>query len=500
MNSLAKFRHNSGRPSQSRRMMGNPVHPIYNSILEVVGETPLIKLAKIPADHGLLCDIYAKCEFLNPSGSNKDRIGKSMMEDAIKKGEVHPNTMFVEPSSGNTGIAIALNATLHGNGCIVVTKEKNSAEKVSTITLLGAEVIQIKDNMNEEETAAKIIADDPKNRMTLAQFENPVNPETHFETTGLELTTALDNDIDMVVMGAGTGGTISGIGKRVKQDCANCLVIAAEPDGSTMINTRGKAHPFLIEGIGGQEIPETLDKTVVDNFEVVTDEDAFLMAREMAIKEGLLCGGSSGAIMVAAIKAAKQYKFRAQQRIVVILPDGIRNYMDKFVSNQWMEALLFLDPPQHTMKWWDQPITNLNLNMRYPILDEKSTCAQAVRAMKSLDIAIVNDCKDFFIGAVSKDALRNYATNPTKFPKQNSEDLDFSSPAVDHLVKHCFTLAMNGKKGVPTIGRLARVLDIAPFVVIGKDCNDGKHFTADCVITADDVLDYIFAGSQNGHF
>ncbi|CAG4957582.1 unnamed protein product [Colias eurytheme] len=464
---------------------------IHNSILEFVGNTPLVKLNKIPKEYGLECEIYAKCEYMNPGGSIKDRIALAMVKDAEKGGNISKNTIFVEPTSGNTGIGVAFDAALMGNKSIIITGQKNSDEKVRTMQLLGAEVIQT--NISSVDIARKIHDEDPENVVILNQFENPVNPKIHYETTAEEILHSL-GQVDMVVLGTGTGGTMSGVGHKLKERLADCHIVVAEPDGSTIFNVNGKSHPFLVEGIGGSEIPIVLDKSVADSFEVVTDEESFLMARKLCQKEGLLCGGSSGTAMAAAVRAAKKMKLDKTKRVVVILPDGIRNYMTKFVSDQWMEAHRFMDPPEHTMRWWKHPITKITPNHKYPKVDTEYTCREAIKEMGKENIAIVVNNEGHFVGAVSKDSFRNYATNPTKLPGHDSEDFDFNAKVIEYLVKHCYTLAKNGKKGMPTVGLLSRVLDITDFVVIGRNItaeNEQDHFIPESVATADDVLNYI---------
>ncbi|KAF9413121.1 hypothetical protein HW555_008563 [Spodoptera exigua] len=465
---LVSFRRRDEKPPQNEDgVSSNKACKAYNSVLELVGNTPLVKLNRLPLEHGVKCEVYAKCEFINPGGSIKDRIALAMMQDARKDGVVHDQTEFVEVTSGNTGIGIALNATLMGNKCIIVTQDKNSSEKVNTMRLLGAE------------------------------FDNEINPRAHYENTGEEIVAALGS-VDVLVLGAGSGGTLSGVGSKLKEVNPDCKLVAAEPDGSVMINKDGNPHPFLVEGIGGSEAPIILDKSLVDHVEVVTDKESFLMARELSKKEGLLCGGSSGAAVCAAFKAAKSLNIGHGKRVVVILPDGIRNYMSKFVSDQWMEAHRFLEPPQHTMKWWTKPVSDLNLNREYPKMTSKSTCHQVLEAMNetNVNIAVIVDDNGHYIGAVSKDSLRNRATNPTKLPGQVSEEYDFQDVVTDHLDKHVYTLADNIPEDT-TIGLLSRVLDITPYVVIvTKDSNNSAFCTPSKVVTGDDVLDYIFESSK----
>ncbi|XP_075983100.1 cystathionine beta-synthase-like [Anticarsia gemmatalis] len=426
---------------------------------------------------------------MNPGGSSKDRIALAMVQDAKKAGIVNDNTKFVEATSGNTGIGLAMNAAILGNECTILTGEKNSSEKVDTMRLLGAEVFAVKGD--EIDAAQKMKRENPDTVVVLNQFENLMNPMSHFENTGGEILDALDQ-VDMVVIGAGTGGTLSGVGLRIKQKFPDCIVVAAEPDGSIMLNKQGKEHPFLVEGVGGTWVPMVLDTSLIDHVEVVNDQESFLMARELVRHEGLLCGGSSGTAMCAAIKAAKALNIGEGKRVVVILPDGTRNYMTKFVSDQWMEAHLFMDPPQHTMKWWNKPITDLKLAHKYPLLKKNVTCEVALNAMKHTNIAVIIDDDGHFVGAVSKDNFRNIATNPSMLSKETSGEFNFKDLVSEHLVKDCYTLAENGKKGMPTIGLLSRMLDITPFVVIGTEEHDTKdYFDPKGVVTGNDVLDYI---------
>ncbi|XP_045776405.1 cysteine synthase-like [Maniola jurtina] len=460
------------------------VNRVFDGILDFVGNTPIVKLNNIPKDHGLSCEIYVKCEFMNPGGSVKDRIALAMAKDA--EPFISDGTHFVEATSGNTGIGVAMNAALLKKKCTIVMGEKNSTQKVDTIRLFGANVIQT--NKSSTEIARQIKDSDPDTFLMLDQFENHCNPKVHYDTTGLEILNTL-GEVDMLVAGAGTGGTITGVGYRIKERFPKCVIIAAEPDGSTMFNEHAKKHPFLVEGIGGSTVPIVLDKSIADDYEVVTDEESFLMARELIKKEGILCGGSSGTALAAAIKAARRRNMGPGKRIVVIMPDGIRNYMSKFVIDQWMEAHLFMDPPERKWKWWNQPMTNI-IPQKCPIVDDKTTVIEAIHEMQrhNQDIAIVVDEKGWFVGAITKNSIRHDTTNSTK------PDFNFNDPVSDHLAKDCYTLAKNGKKGMPKIGRLSRILDITPFVVIGVEIHeiDNDYFLPDGVVTGDNVFDYIF--------
>ncbi|XP_059053376.1 cystathionine beta-synthase [Achroia grisella] len=392
--------------------------------------------------------------------------------------------------------SLALFQILDRNKCTIVTTDKSSDEKANTMRLLGSEVISLKTTKSPTAIARQIKDANPDTVVMVSQFDNDINPKTHYEHTAEEILSALPK-IDMVAMGAGTGGTFSGISAKIKSVNSKCVIVGADPDGSTMFNVQGPSHPFLVEGIGGSRIPITLDKSLLDEVEVVTDEETFLMARELVKLEGILCGGSSGTAMVAAIKAAKKHNFGLGKRIVVIMPDGIRNYMSKFVSDQWMEAHLFKEPPQHTMVWWKDPITNLVVYNNYPNINTNSTCEDALLTMVSAndgDVAIVVNDKGWLVGAVSKDSFRHNATNPTKLPQEDSEDFNFQDPVTDHLIKNCYTLTKNGKKGIPTIGLISRILDITPFVIVGttEKSAEEENFRPEFVVTGNDVLNYIY--------
>ncbi|XP_026743262.1 cystathionine beta-synthase-like [Trichoplusia ni] len=362
--------------------------------------------------------------------------------------------------------------------------------------MLGAEVIQANSKDLETSLLQQLKEENPDTYVTLNEHDNDVNPRTHYEATGLEIVSALGN-VDMVVMGAGSGGTMTGVAQRLKQQNPHCIVVAAEPDGSTKIRSDGKSHPFLVEEIGGKLTSSVLDLSLIDQIEMVTDKESFLMARELAKKEGLLCGGSSGTAMSAAIKAAKALNFGIGQRVVVILPDGIRNYMSTFVSDPWMEAQGFMEPPAHSMTWWNRPICDLNLPHSYPKLDRECTCRQALKAMRinKVSIAVIVDKNGHFVGVVSKNSLRNKATNPPQLPGQKCKELDFEDVITNVLDEDVFTLAVDDDSASPTIGLLSRMLDITPFVIIGNKTTDvdteQEYFVPSSVVTGDDILDYI---------
>ena len=310
---------------------------LYNTILETIGKTPIVKINSIGRE--LKCDLYAKCEFFNPGGSIKDRIGWRMVEDAEKSGRIKPGDILIEPTSGNTGQGIALAAAVKGYKCIIIMPEKMSKEKQIAIEALGATIVRTPteaawDHPDSHISVAKKMNKKLKNSHILDQYSNPSNPLAHYEGTAVEIIEDFNGMLDMIVMGAGTGGTISGVGKRLKEDIPNIKIIGADPIGS-ILGGGTKVEPYLVEGIGYDFFPDVLDNSLIDKYIKTNDEDSFNMARRLIKEEGLLCGGSCGAAMSAAIQAAKELK--SDQKCLVILPDGIRNYMTKFPNDSWME-------------------------------------------------------------------------------------------------------------------------------------------------------------------
>ncbi len=309
---------------------------VLDSILQAIGRTPLVRLNRIGAH--LRCTIYAKCEFLNPGGSLKDRIGRSMVEAAEREGRIRPGDTLIEPTSGNTGIGIALAGAVRGYRVIITMPEKMSREKQVVLEALGAEIIRTpteaaSDSPESHISVAKRLQSELPNAHILDQYSNPNNPLVHERETGQEILDDLDGRVDMVVMGAGTGGSITGVARRIKQANPRCLMVGADPVGSILAGP-SDAATYKVEGIGYDFIPDVLDRSLVDEWVKTTDQPSFLLARRLIREEGLLVGGSSGSTMFAALQAAPRLK--EGQNCVVVLADGVRNYMTKFVDDKWM--------------------------------------------------------------------------------------------------------------------------------------------------------------------
>ena len=315
---------------------------IYNNILETIGKTPLVKLNKISAH--LDCTVYAKCEFFNPGGSVKDRIAYNMICKAEEAGLIQKGDTLIEPTSGNTGIGIALVGAVLGYKVIIVMPEKMSQEKEETLKALGAEIRRTPtdiawDHEDSHISLARRLVEKLPRAFMLDQYANPHNIAAHYEGTAVEILDDLNQQVDMIVAGAGTGGTLTGLSKKIKEVCPKCEIIGVDPVGSILAGD-GPVHPYEVEGIGYDFIPKVLNRSQITKWVKTEDKESFQMARRLILEEGLLCGGSSGSVMAALFKVASRLK--KGQNCVAILPDGIRNYMSKFLNEEWMKEKDFL--------------------------------------------------------------------------------------------------------------------------------------------------------------
>ena len=285
---------------------------VYNNILETIGKTPLVRLNKITAH--LDCNVYAKCEFFNPGGSVKDRIAYNMIQKAEKEGRIQKGDTLIEPTSGNTGIGIALAGAVLGYKVIIIMPEKMSQEKEVTLKALGAEIRRTPTEVasaheDSHISLAKRLVKEIPGAFMLDQYANPHNISAHYEGTAIEILEDLDRKVDMVVAGAGTGGTLTGLSRKFKEICPKCEIIGVDPEGSILAG-EGPVFPYEVEGIGYDFIPKVLDRSPISEWVKTNDKESFQMAQRLIREEGILCGGSSGSIIAALFKNSIPVKER----------------------------------------------------------------------------------------------------------------------------------------------------------------------------------------------
>jgi cystathionine beta-synthase len=324
---------------------GGPRQRIDDSILDAIGRTPLVRLTRLEGD--LTPQLVAKVESLNPGGSIKDRVAVAMIDAGERAGDLQPGSTIVEPTSGNTGAGLAIAARLKGYRVVAVMPDKQSKEKIDLLRAYGAEVVLTPTDVPPESPqayyrVAERLASEIPNAFRPNQYANPANPEAHYRSTGPELWEQTGGAITHFVTGVGTGGTISGAGRYLKERNPQIEIIGADPVGSIFSGGEDGVKPYLVEGVGEDFWPDTLDREIVDRYVTVSDRDSFLMARQLALREGILAGGSAGLALVAALQVAAEVQDPAAM-IVVILPDGGRSYLSKVYNDAWMTQYGFLE-------------------------------------------------------------------------------------------------------------------------------------------------------------
>ncbi|XP_078055307.1 cystathionine beta-synthase-like isoform X2 [Mustelus asterias] len=471
---------------------------ILPNVLYKIGDTPLIRINNIAKEFGLKCELLAKCEFFNSSGSIKDRIALRMIEDAEKQGILKPGDVIIEPTSGNTGISLGLVAAVKGYRCIIVMPEKMSLEKADMLKALGVEVVRTPNaaNLNSPDShigMAWMLKSKIPNSHVFDQYQNAGNPLAHYDITAEEILEQCDGQVDILVAGAGTGGTLTGIARKFKEKCPECQIIGVDPEGSTMaepdaLNLTVKTS-YEVEGIGHTFIPTGMDRKVIDKWVKTNDEESFAMARMLIKKEGLLCGGSSGSALCGAVRVAKDLK--EGQRCVVILPDSVRNYMSKFLSDNWMEEKGFLQAACDQKSWWNVPINQMKILPPLIVLPEV-TCQIIIQLLKtsSMDNAVVVDSNGAILGLVT---LGNAVSSV------NEGKLQLTDP-VSKIIYQQYEKV----KLTDSLGKISRTLALNHFVLIihqqihcNVDGESGKREIVHGVVTFNDLITFIKAEERN---
>lgn len=311
----------------------------FPSLLDLVGNTPLVRLSRVLEDTGITCEVLAKLEMFNPGYSVKDRIGLRMIEAAERDGRLKPGGTIVEPTSGNTGVGLAMAAIAKGYSCVFVMPDKISLEKQNLLRAYGAEVIVCPTAVEADDprsyySVSDRLAVELPGAVKLDQYHNQANPITHYETTGPELWSQVDGRIDAFVAGVGTGGTITGTGRFLKEHNPAVRIIGADPEGSIYTLPEDQIHTYLVEGIGEDFWPTTFDRDIVDEWHTIDDRESFFWANKLVRTEGILAGGSCGTALAAAVRHARTLD--AGKRVVVLLPDSGRGYLSKVFNPQWL--------------------------------------------------------------------------------------------------------------------------------------------------------------------
>jgi cystathionine beta-synthase len=394
-----------------------PLEPeIHENVLGAMGNTPLVRLNRVT--RGVQAQIVAKVEYFNPGSSVKDRIGIEMIEDAERSGRLKPGGTIVESTSGNTGVGLAIAAAIKGYKCIFVMPDKMSEEKIRVLRAYGARVVVTPTNVEPEDprsyysVAKQIVAETP-NSILANQYHNPANPATHYKTTGPEIWRQTAGKIDVFVCGMGTGGTITGVGRFLKEMNPKIQIVGVDPIGSILhdyfyTGKMTEAHSYKVEGIGEDFIPSVYDFSVIDDMVRVNDKESLLMTRRLVREEGLFVGGSCGAAVAGALRYASDRKLSKDKLVVTLLPDSGSRYLSKIFDDNWMRENQFLESD-----WLDTTVAAiLRRQSQHEIVVARATQSvnNVISRLKAADVSqlpVVGE-RDQVVGVVTEVSLLNY--------------------------------------------------------------------------------------------
>ncbi|HLO87511.1 MAG TPA: cystathionine beta-synthase [Nostocaceae cyanobacterium] len=423
----------------------------YDHILQAIGKTPLIKLNHITEN--LSSTIYAKVEYLNPGGSTKDRIALSMIEAAEKTGQLQPGGTIIEATAGNTGVGLALIAAVKKYRCIFVMPDKMSQDKINLLKAYGAEVVVTPtsvppDSPESYNGVAERLAKEIPGAYRPNQFENPNNPLAHYLTTGPEIWSDMNGKIDVFVAGMGTGGTISGVAKYLKEQNPNIIIVGADPEGSILSGDSPKS--YKVEGIGEDFIPKTFNRQLVDEMVRVSDKESFNIARRLAREEGLLVGGSCGTAVAAAIKYAA--RLSEPKNIVVLLPDTGRNYINKIYSDVWMQENGFWEGIQaRTIKIGEILLQKTDFPSLIAV-SPRDTLSTATNLLQKLNISQLPVIENnYVVGSLNEASLMKFLHDGINFSNQEvSAVMGKPLPLLDEQVdvSEAYRVLLSGTTGI----------------------------------------------------
>ena len=455
---------------------------VYDNILEVIGNTPLIRLNRV--GRSAPCPIYAKIEFLNPGGSVKDRIGLTMISEAEDSGRLRPGGTVVESTSGNTGVGLAIACAIKGYKGIFVMPDKMSQEKIQLLRAFGAKVVITPTAVAPEDprsyysVADRIVAETP-NAILANQYHNPENPKSHYLTTGPEIWKQTQGQVTDVVVGMGTGGTITGVGRYLKERNPQIRMVGVDPTGSILLETWQQGHipddveatSYKVEGIGEDFLPSSLDLSVIDEVLRVTDKESFLWTRRLVKEEGIFCGGSSGSAVAAAVRYAHQLD--PERLVVVVLPDSGSRYLSKVFDDKWMRENGFLD-----IEWGEVSLQEL--------LEAKTGPGLICTSLETPMTEVINQMKEYDISQIP-------ALNPdgTLAGMVTEVDLLKNMLEAGHEHAESETIATIAQPAEAVFPVYASLEDSLPAVMEGNVIlvTEGDHPVG--ILTKIDMLDFI---------